>query len=49
MLVGLQNDAYLDLLPEAAVRVSAADATPVTRRAVARAAAGLWRAAATTA
>jgi beta-N-acetylhexosaminidase len=45
VLVGLQNDAFLDALPEAAVRISAADATPLTRRVVARAVAGLWRAA----
>ncbi len=35
-LVGLQNDAFLDDLPEAAVRIAAADATPLTRRVVAR-------------
>ena len=45
VLVGLQNDAFLDALPEAAVRISAADATPLTRRTVSRAVAGLWRAA----
>jgi beta-glucosidase-like glycosyl hydrolase len=45
VLVGLQNDAFLDALPEAAVRISASDATPLTRRMVARAVAGLWRAA----
>jgi beta-glucosidase-like glycosyl hydrolase len=45
VLVGLQNDAFLDALPEAAVRISAADATPLTRRAVSRAIADLWRAA----
>jgi hypothetical protein len=45
MLVGLQNDVFLDALPEAAVRISAADATPLTRRVVARACAELWRAA----
>ena len=45
VLAGLQNDAFLDALPEAAVRISAADATPLTRRMVARAVAGLWRAA----
>ncbi len=45
VLVGLQNDAFLDALPEAAVRVSAADATPLTRRVVARTVAQLWRAA----
>jgi len=42
-LIGLQNDAFLDDLPEAALRVSAADATPVTRRVVARAIAGQLR------
>lgn len=36
VLVGLQNDAFLDQLPEAALRLSAADATPLTRRVVAR-------------
>lgn len=36
ILVGLQNDAFLEQLPEAAVRVSTADATPLTRRVVAR-------------
>jgi len=45
LLVGLQNDAFLEALPEAAVRISASDATPLTRRTVARAVAGLWRAA----
>jgi beta-glucosidase-like glycosyl hydrolase len=45
VLVGLQNDAFLDALPEAAVRVSASDATPLTRRVVSRAVAKLWRAA----
>jgi hypothetical protein len=35
-LVGLQNDAFLDLVPEAALRLSASDATPLTRRVVAR-------------
>jgi beta-glucosidase-like glycosyl hydrolase len=46
VLVGLQNDAFLDALPEAAVRISAADATPLTRRVVARELARLWREAA---
>jgi beta-N-acetylhexosaminidase len=46
ILVGLQNDVFLDELPEAAVRVSAADATPLTRRVLARALAGLLRTAA---
>ena len=36
-LIGLQNDAFLDELPEAALRISACDATPLTRRVVARA------------
>jgi beta-N-acetylhexosaminidase len=36
VLVGLQNDRFLDLVPEAALRVSAADCTPLTRRVVAR-------------
>ncbi|HEV2104746.1 MAG TPA: hypothetical protein VGU27_03390, partial [Candidatus Eisenbacteria bacterium] len=36
VLVGLQNDAFLAHVPEAAVRVSAGDATPLTRRVVAR-------------
>jgi len=49
VIVGLQNDAFLEALPEAAVRISAADATPLTRRQVARAVAALWRAAGGTA
>ena len=36
-LVGLQADAFLDAFPEAALRISAADATPLTRKVVARA------------
>jgi hypothetical protein len=40
VLVGLQNDAFLDQVPEAALRISAADATPLTRRVVARTLAG---------
>jgi beta-glucosidase-like glycosyl hydrolase len=36
VLIGLQNDAFLGDLPEAAMRISAADSTPITRRAVAR-------------
>ena len=36
-VVGLQNDAFLDDLPEAALRISASDGTPLTRRVVARA------------
>lgn len=45
VLIGLQNDAFLDDLPEAALRLSAADATPLTRRVVARALARRFRAA----
>lgn len=40
ILVGLQNDGFLDQVPEAAVRVSGADCTPLTRRIVARRLAG---------
>jgi hypothetical protein len=36
VLVGLQNDRFLDLVPEAALRVSAADCTPLARTVVAR-------------
>ena len=36
VLVGLQNDRFLDFVPEAALRVSAADCTPLTREVVAR-------------
>jgi hypothetical protein len=35
-LIGLQNDAFLERVPEAALRLSAADATPLTRRVVAQ-------------
>jgi beta-N-acetylhexosaminidase len=35
VLVGLQNDRFLDRVPEAALRISAADCTPLTRRVVA--------------
>lgn len=35
VMVGLQNDAFLDSLPEAALRLSASDATPLVRRVVA--------------
>jgi len=35
-LIGLQNDSFLDEIPEAAFRLSAADSTPLTRRVVAR-------------
>jgi beta-N-acetylhexosaminidase len=45
LLVGLQNDAFLDELPEAALRISAADGTPPTLRAVAERLAALRRAA----
>ena len=44
-LVGLQSDAFLDQLPEAVLRISAADATPLTRKVVARTLAGQARAA----
>jgi beta-glucosidase-like glycosyl hydrolase len=43
-LIGLQSDTFLDDLPEAALRVSAADATPLTRRVVARTLARMARA-----
>jgi hypothetical protein len=46
LLIGLQNDSFLDELPEAALRISAADATPLTRRVVARRVAAELRAAA---
>jgi beta-N-acetylhexosaminidase len=46
VVIGLQNDAFLDELPEAALRLSAADATPLTRRVVARVLAGQRRGAA---
>ena len=36
ILVGLQNDGFLQHVPEAALRVSACDATPLTRRLAAR-------------
>jgi beta-N-acetylhexosaminidase len=35
-LIGLQNDSFLEEIPEAAFRLSAADSTPLTRRVVAR-------------
>jgi hypothetical protein len=35
-LVGLQNDYFLEQIPEATQRISASDATPLTRRMVAR-------------
>jgi len=36
VLIGLQNDAFLPRVPEAAVTISASDATPLTRAEVAR-------------
>jgi beta-glucosidase-like glycosyl hydrolase len=36
VLVALQADGFLDALPEAALRISACDTTPLTRRVVAR-------------
>ena len=36
VLVGLQNDSFLDAVPEATLRLSAADSTPLTLRVVAR-------------
>jgi beta-glucosidase-like glycosyl hydrolase len=47
VLVGLQNDAFLDDVPEAMLRVSAADATPVTLQALAGRLAEMRRAART--
>jgi len=44
ILVGLQNDAFLARVPEAAVRLSASDCTPLTRRLVAQRLATLRRA-----
>src|SRR5262249_3951941 len=35
VLVGLQNDRFLDHVPEAALRISASDCTPLARRVVA--------------
>ncbi len=43
VLVGLQNDRFLDEFPGAALRVSAADCTPLTRRVVAERLAALRR------
>lgn len=37
VVIGLQNDAFLDAVPEAALRISASDPTPLTRSVVARA------------
>ena len=34
-LIGMQNDAFLDQVPQAALRLSASDSTPLTRRRVA--------------
>lgn len=48
VLVGLQNDRFLEQVPEAALRVSAADCTPLTRRVVAERLASLRRGAKTT-
>ena len=45
VLVGLQNDRFLDAVPEAALRVSAADCTPLTRHVVAERLASLRSAA----
>ncbi len=36
IVIGLQNDAFLDEVPEAALRISASDPTPLTRSVVAR-------------
>ena len=47
VLVGLQNDYFLEQVPEAALRVSAADCTPLTRRVVAERLAALRRGAKT--
>lgn len=43
VLVGLQNDAFLAQVPQAAVRLSSADATPLTRKRVAARVAALRR------
>lgn len=43
VLVGLQNDRFLEQVPEAALRVSAADCTPLSRRVVAQRLASLRR------
>lgn len=40
-VVGLQNDHFLDALPEAALRISTSDSTPLTRAVVARRLAGM--------
>ena len=44
VVLGLQNDAFLDDLPDAALRISACDATPLTRHGVARRVVQLLRA-----
>jgi hypothetical protein len=44
--VALQSDAFLDAVPEAALRISACDTTALTRRVVARAIAAKQREAA---
>ncbi len=43
IVVGLQNDAFLDEVPEAALTLSAADRTPLTQRVVTRRLAALRR------
>lgn len=43
ILLGLQNDRFLDAVPEAALRVSAADCTPLVRRVLAERLAALHR------
>jgi len=45
VLLALQSDAFLDAVPEAALRISACDSTPLTRRVVARTIAARLRAA----
>jgi beta-N-acetylhexosaminidase len=47
VVVGLQNDRFLEQVPEAALRLSAADCTPLTRRVVAERLASLRRGAKT--
>jgi hypothetical protein len=44
VLVALQSDAFLEAVPEAALRIAACDSTPVTRRVLARALAARARA-----
>ena len=43
VLIGLQNDVFLDQLPEAALRISAPDATPLTQRVVSKRLAAAYR------